>query len=90
MKTTSPHKFKVEPHIFVLTENGTKKLSFTLLPFVSRPGRTGRKTDKFLIQVSKTSLFNYDDSYLCALQGGKIDASTFNHEDPRELMVRTV
>ena len=51
VRTTSPHKFTVSPHTTLVEPKASVTLNIILLPFVTRPGRTGSKTDKFLIQV---------------------------------------
>ena len=51
VRTTSPHKFNVVPHITIVKPGTTVPLRIILHPFVTRPGRTGTNLDKFLIQV---------------------------------------
>ena len=51
VRTTTPHKFSVLPHTTILEPDTTIPLKIVLHPFVTRPGRTGTKADKFLIQV---------------------------------------
>ena len=52
VRTTTPHKFSVVPHTTLVRPGTTVPIRIILHPFVSRPGRTGTKTDKFLLQVS--------------------------------------
>ena len=51
VRTTAPHKFSVVPHTTIVKPRATVPLRMILHPYVTRPGRTGTKSDKFLIQV---------------------------------------
>ena len=58
VRTTTPHKFHVVPHTTLVRPGTTVPITIILHPFVSRPGRTGIKPDKFLIQVSYRAKLN--------------------------------